>query len=86
MQKIFFFDIDNTLLDPTTNAVPASAIQAIARLKAAGHTVAIATGRSWGHAQAVIERVAPAYSITQNGARNFKGSMALHQTPLHSPS
>ena len=30
MKKIFFFDIDNTLLDPRNHEVPQSALDAIA--------------------------------------------------------
>lgn len=44
-KKFFFFDIDNTLLVWPKGVVPQSAIDCIGELKAAGHFVAIASGR-----------------------------------------
>ena len=41
MHKIYFFDIDNTLLDHATGAIPPSALAAIEGLKQAGHTIVI---------------------------------------------
>jgi Cof subfamily protein (haloacid dehalogenase superfamily) len=72
MHKIYFFDIDNTLLDHTTNAIPPSALSAIDGLKRAGHTVVLATGRSYGHAKPFIDLIGPSYAITQNGSRIVK--------------
>lgn len=46
MKKIFFFDLDGTILDPKTNSIPNSTINALQRLKDKGHFCAIATGRS----------------------------------------
>lgn len=45
MKKIIFFDIDDTLYDKEKR-LPESTRRAIAELQGAGHTVAIATGRS----------------------------------------
>ena len=69
MKRIYFFDIDNTLLDHNTKAIPDSAVAAIAALKQAGHTVVIATGRGFGQAKQAIDLIKPRYVITQNGAR-----------------
>ncbi|MGL4767576.1 MAG: Cof-type HAD-IIB family hydrolase [Formosimonas sp.] len=80
--KIFFFDIDNTLLDHQTNQIPDSALQAVADLKAAGHTVAIATGRGYGHALEFIEQIDPAYAIMHNGAQVLKGREFALKIPL----
>ena len=85
--RIFFFDIDNTLLDKHTDVIPPSALRAIAALKRAGHTVAIATGRSYGHAKPYVDQVRPSYTITHNGARILKGdreilSITLERQPL----
>lgn len=44
-RKLILFDIDGTLLD-RHNRIPASAKRAIFTLKEAGHTVALASGRS----------------------------------------
>lgn len=80
--RIFFFDIDNTLLDHSTLTIPASALSAIAQLKAAGHTVVVATGRSYGHARPFVEQVAADYVITQNGARILHYGEEVLSTPL----
>ena len=69
MHRIFFFDIDNTLLDHETYTIPPSALHAIEGLKQAGHTVVLATGRSYGHAMPFIDLINPSYAITQNGSR-----------------
>ena len=82
MTNIYFFDIDNTLLDHNTKAIPPSALRAIAALKQAGHTVVIATGRSYSHARPFIDQIKPSYSITQNGARILKGEQEVMAIPL----
>ena len=69
MKKIYFFDIDNTLLDHQTYQIPPSALSAIKDLQLAGHTIIVATGRSFVHAEEYIKLIAPSYAITQNGAR-----------------
>jgi Cof subfamily protein (haloacid dehalogenase superfamily) len=46
MKKIFFFDLDGTILDPQTNSIPNSTINALQRLKENGHFCAVATGRT----------------------------------------
>ncbi|MDO4555468.1 MAG: HAD-IIB family hydrolase [Lachnospiraceae bacterium] len=45
-KKYFFFDIDGTLTDRKTNRIVPSALEAVNRLKAAGHFVSLATGRA----------------------------------------
>ncbi len=45
-KKYLFFDIDGTLTDRSTGKVVPSALEAIKRLEANGHFVAIATGRA----------------------------------------
>lgn len=82
MRNIYFFDIDNTLLDHRTFEIPASALAAIADLKAAGHAVVLATGRSYGHAKPYVDLIEPDYVITQNGARIVKDNAELAATPL----
>ena len=44
MYEIFFFDIDGTLRSFETHEVPASAREALARLRGRGAKVIIATG------------------------------------------
>ena len=82
MKRIYFFDIDNTLLDHQSNAIPASALTAIAGLRRAGHTVAVATGRSYAHAWPIVEQIEPAYVITQNGARILRDGEEVFTAPL----
>lgn len=82
MPKIFFFDIDHTLLDHRSNRIPPSALEAIASLKADGHLIAIATGRGYDYALEYIEQVEPAYTITQNGARILRGDTVVQHHPL----
>lgn len=45
-KKYFFFDIDGTLTDRKTGEIVPSAQEALNKLQAAGHFVAIATGRA----------------------------------------
>lgn len=82
MKNIYFFDIDNTLLDHATNEIPQSALAAIAELRRAGHTVVIATGRSYGHAAPYVKQIDPSYVITQNGARILKNEQEMLTIPL----
>ena len=82
MPNIFFFDIDNTLLDHDTREIPKSALDAIQALHPAGHTVVIATGRSYEHAKPFIDLVRPSYAITLNGARIFEGEKEVFKAAL----
>lgn len=50
-KKYFFFDIDGTLTEKESRKMIPSAQEAIDRLKAAGHFVAIATGRAYYKAE-----------------------------------
>lgn len=45
-KKIFFFDVDGTLVDSDEHIVPESTIHALARLHELGHILCISTGRS----------------------------------------
>lgn len=85
MTNIFFFDIDNTLLDHRTLTIPPSALAAIDDLKRDGHTVVVATGRSHGHARQFIDQVRPTYAITQNGSRILHGDDVVFSIPLPRP-
>jgi len=82
MPNIYFFDIDNTLLDHDTREIPRSALDAIEALHPAGHTVVIATGRSYEHAKPFIDLVRPSYAIVQNGARILKEGEEVFKAPL----
>ena len=45
-RKLFFFDVDGTLIDDTTKIVPGSAMEAIRALKRDGHLVFLNSGRT----------------------------------------
>lgn len=45
-RKLFFFDVDGTLIDDETKICPQSAVEAIHSLQAAGHLVFINSGRT----------------------------------------
>lgn len=86
MKHIFFFDIDHTLLDHQTFSIPASALKAIDDLRCDGHTIVVATGRSYAQARPFSEQVQPDYLITQNGARILKNGQETLSIPLPVPS
>ena len=65
MKRIFFFDIDHTLLDHRTFTIPESTLNAIDALRRNGHTIVVATGRSRAQAQPFARQVQPDYLITQ---------------------
>lgn len=54
-RKYFFFDYDGTLAVPLTQTIPASAREAIDRLRVAGHFVGLATGRLQANALKYVE-------------------------------
>ena len=45
-KSLILFDIDGTLLQSDINQIPVSTIEAIQKLKEAGHELAVATGRA----------------------------------------
>ena len=45
-QKLFFFDVDGTLIDDETKIAPQSAVNALSKLKRDGHLVFINSGRT----------------------------------------
>lgn len=46
---VVFFAIDGTIIDGKTQAIPASAVRAVARLAENGHMPVINTGRPYSH-------------------------------------
>ena len=55
-KKYFFFDIDGTLTDRSTGLIVPSALDALQKLRAAGHFVAINTGRAHYKARKFFDR------------------------------
>lgn len=70
MKKVFFFDVDGTLL-PHGNekGVDEKTIYALNYLKEAGHDVVIATGKSESMIKKQIEAIDATNHITMNGAQ-----------------
>ncbi len=62
----FFFDLDGTLLDSNLNVLDSTQV-AIAKLKAAGHIVAVNTGRSYLGTRTILEQTKIEYAILDGG-------------------
>ncbi|MCM1452761.1 MAG: Cof-type HAD-IIB family hydrolase [Clostridium sp.] len=85
MKKALFFDIDGTLVSFDTHRIPDSAVEAIARARAAGHKIVISTGRP----RIIINNLSQLQSrglidayITMNGAYVFCGDDVLSKSPI----
>ena len=79
---LIIFDIDETLYDNQENHVPKSALDAINKLKAAGHTLAIATGRAPFE---VIEEAAQLpidFFIFANGQLVVQNNNIIYDNPI----
>ncbi len=79
MKKVFFFDVDGTLL-PHGNekGVDVKTIYALNALKANGHDVVIATGKSEQMAKAQIDAIGANSHITMNGAHIVVDNKVMH--------
>lgn len=79
MRKVFFFDVDGTLL-PHGNekGVDQKTIYALNQLKAAGHDVVIATGKSESMIQEQIKAIDARNHITMNGAQIVIDNQVKH--------
>ena len=77
--SIAFFDIDGTLA--IGRNIPASAEQAIARMRANGHLVFICTGRPRAYAERHFGAFADGF-VCNNGRLAFMGDRTLHDRAL----
>ena len=77
-RKLFAFDIDGTLLDSNKQALP-STIAALDTLRAAGHFVTIATGRSRYLAEDIIRGMAFDNYILCNGSAAFLNHQQVYK-------
>ncbi len=79
MKKVFFFDVDGTLL-PHGNekGVDPKTVYALNCLKAAGHDVVIATGKSESMIQSQIAAIGATNHITMNGAQIVIDNQVRH--------
>ncbi|QKS72908.1 Cof-type HAD-IIB family hydrolase [Paenalkalicoccus suaedae] len=80
-KKLFFFDIDGTLLDEEKQLPEATEV-AIARLQADGHIVAIATGRAPFMFTKLQERLNISSFVSFNGSYVSHNGEAIYTRPL----
>ncbi|GAB4073696.1 Cof-type HAD-IIB family hydrolase [Barrientosiimonas marina] len=82
-QKLIFFDIDGTLLNDNKE-LPAATIQAIEELQAAGHFVAIATGRAPFAFEAILTKLHIHTYVGINGQYVVHNNDVIYKNPLKS--
>lgn len=80
-RKFFFFDIDGTLLD-FEKKLPDSTIEAVARLKQAGHSVAISTGRGPFMFQKIREELNIDSFVSYNGQFVVYEDKVIYENPI----
>ena len=80
-KKFIFFDIDGTLLDDNKEVLD-STRETLKSLSAAGHDLAIATGRNALMAAEVIKDLAFNHYIVCNGAEAFYNHETAYKNPL----
>lgn len=81
--QIVFFDIDGTLLN-TEHIIPPSTVHAVQQLKKNGVHVAIATGRSPYHLQAIAQQLEIDSFVSFNGSYTVHQGKLVHHTPFAS--
>ncbi len=80
MSKIVFLDVDGTLVD-YHNRLPASAADAVARARAAGHRVVLCTGRSRAEVPDFLWALDADGFVGGNGGYvEYDGAVVLHRT------
>lgn len=80
--KLVLFDVDGTLLDPH-NRIPPSAKEAVMALKTAGHTVALASGRSPFMLEQVRQELQLDSYVSFNGQYVVDQGTLIHSNPIH---
>ena len=80
-RKLIAFDIDGTILDKNLQVLPSTRM-AIESLRAQGHYVTLATGRSRVLAKPVIDALDFENYILCNGAAAFKDNKQIHKQLL----
>ena len=80
-RKLIFLDIDGTLTSPGSNVPPPGAVEAIRLARAAGHVVALCTGRN-------LDMLRPLLSfgfdgaVASGGGYVFLGDRVLYDCPM----
>ncbi|MBR0230335.1 MAG: HAD hydrolase family protein, partial [Erysipelotrichaceae bacterium] len=67
-RKYFFFDIDGTLTNIKTGEFVPSGLETLRQLEAAGHFVAIATGRAYYKTLPAVQKAGIHNFVTNGGA------------------
>ncbi|MCK5807158.1 MAG: HAD family phosphatase [Mycoplasmataceae bacterium] len=81
--KVFFIDLDGTLLDTKKDgyhAISKENIDEIEKIKESGVHVVVSTGRSGGQAVRYLDMVKSQYSVTGNGSIILKGNKIIKET------
>ena len=81
VRKLIAFDLDGTLLN-SNNEVLASSIQGIETLRAQGHQVVIATGRSYPYVVEIAKELACEDYIMCNGTLGVVGGELVASHPI----
>lgn len=81
-KKLVLFDVDGTLLD-RHNRIPPSAKEAVMALKHAGHTVALASGRSPFMLEKVKKELQLDSYVGFNGQYVVDQGALIHSNPIH---
>lgn len=76
---VVFFDIDGTVVDNDTQAIPASAIRAVERLREAGHIPVVNTGRPYAHIDPRVREMAFSGWICGCGMEIILDGSLLHR-------
>lgn len=81
-KKLVLFDIDGTLYDDNKE-MPISAKETLIKLQEAGHTIAIATGRSPLFLKDVLKETGITHYVALNGQLVIKDNEIIDKTPLN---
>lgn len=84
-KKLIFFDIDGTLLDHD-KIIPINTVNAISELKAAGHYVAIATGRAPFMFEDIRNSLSIQSFVSFNGQYVVLDDETIYKNPLNKPT
>ena len=79
---LIIFDIDETLYINHESRIPKSTLDAINKLKAAGHTLAIATGRSSFELMEEIKQLPIDFLILANGQLVLQNEKVIYENPI----
>jgi len=82
-KKLILFDIDGTIISYRGEAhIPEPTMEAIARLKKAGHLVAIATGRSLFTSRKIMDTRGIRMAAVDNGAQIMGDEQAVYEMKI----